>query len=153
MLIGVHTTKGAVYFAETTGAAKKFVVTKIRRIEFQISASSDWANLLKDVGTILSHPVEGNPVPVAILKCSDGRFGSSLEAIKAEVLVELAAIQKNLPIIPVSPQSLRSALNCPSGVKWQERSKELFNSQGEHKYWIQGANGAAAAAFKAACSL
>ena len=68
--------------------------------------------------------------------------------MKAEGVVQLAAHEHGFTIVSVKPQGLKSALGCGSGEQWQAKSKELFNADGDHKYWSQGANGAAAAAYK-----
>ncbi len=149
MNIGVNATKDAVFFAETHGCGQQFVVASIRRIKFQLQAANDLNDLLHNISTVLDHDVQDAPVSVAILKCSGGQYGSSVEAIKAEAIAELAAVQKGLTVTGVAPQSLKKALGCIAGQKWQDRSKQIFNVDGQHSYWAQGANGAVAAAFKA----
>jgi hypothetical protein len=149
MILGLNATKEAIFVAETQGEGLKFLASKVQRIQFQIQQPSDLTDLLQTISTILDHS-PGVVQSIAILKCSGGQYGSSVEAIKAEAIAELVAVQKGLKIIQVTPQSLKKALSCPAGQKWQDRAKELFNADGRHKYWSQGANGAVSAAFKAA---
>jgi len=87
---------------------------------------------------------------LALLGSSSGRFKSSLEAIKAEAITELAAAESALPIVKVTAASLKKALGCATGQKWQARAGERFNGTGRHKNWSQGAAGAVAAALKVA---
>jgi Holliday junction resolvasome RuvABC endonuclease subunit len=150
MIFGVNATKEAIFIAETDGTAEQFSVINVRRIKFQIEKASDLTDLLQNISTVLDHDAHSSAASVAILKCSGGQYGSSVEAIKAEAIAELAAIQKGLTVTEVAPQSLKKALSCAAGVKWQERSKQMFNANGQHGYWSQGANGAVSAAFKAA---
>lgn len=151
MIFGINATKDAIFVAETQGTGGEFSVTKVRRIKFEIDKASDLADLLQNVSTVLDHP-HASATSVAILKCFGGQFGSSVEAIKAEAIAELAAVQKGLLVNEIAPQSLKKALGCSAGEKWQLRAKLMFNDNGQHSYWAQGANGAVAAAFKAATS-
>ena len=89
---------------------------------------------------------------IALLASSSGRFKSSVEAIKAEAITELAAAKSGLTVVRVTAASLKQALGCATGQKWQARAAELFNPTGRHKNWSQGAAGAAAAALKVAGS-
>jgi hypothetical protein len=87
---------------------------------------------------------------IALLKCSSGRFGSCLEAIKGEAMIELAAAQRGLRVVKVAPQSLKKTLGCATDQKWRDRAGELFNPDGKHRNWSTGAAGAVAVAFKVA---
>lgn len=149
MIFGVNATKEAIFIVETHGTGQQFSVAKVRRIRFQLEKSADLADLLQNISTVFDHDFSSE-VAVAVLKCSGGQYGSSVEAIKAEAITELAAVQKALRVTEIAPQSLKKALGCAAGEKWQERAKQLFNASGEHSYWSQGANGAASAAFKVA---
>ena len=148
MLVGVNATKDAIFIAETGDDDCQFVVTKITRLQFQIATSEDLAELLKNLKTLLGSLVDDEPGTIALLCCSSGQYGSSVEAVKAEAMAQLAAHEMNISVTPVKPQSLKSALGCAATEKWQARSKELLNPDGQHKHWSEGANGAAAAAYK-----
>ena len=87
---------------------------------------------------------------MAILRRSGGRFGSSVGAIKAEAVTELAAFQKGLPVVGVAPQSLKKALGCAKGVKWRAMAKLKFNKNDQHKHWAQGVDGAVSVAYTVA---
>jgi len=150
MTFGVSTTKKAVFIAETHGAGKTFVVDKVRRVPFQLRHASDLADLQKTLAAVLDPKTKRATRSVALLKCSGGRFTSALEAIKAEAMTELAALQNGLPIIEVRPQSLKKTLGCAEGQKWRERAKQLFNKNGAHDPWPKGLDGAISAAYKAA---
>ena len=104
------------------------------------------------MSTVLDHGPHPDAVSLAVLKCSGGKYGSSVEAIKAEAIAELAAVQKGLPVIEVAPQSLKKALECSAAEKWQQRAKQMFNANGQHRYWSEGADGAVSAAFKVAAT-
>ncbi len=150
MIFGVSATKAAVVIAETKGAGGKFVVTAIRPIPFQVRSGDDLAELLKSLTTFFDRKSSGPRPVIALLKCSSGRFGSCLEAIKGEAMVELAATQRGLGVIKVVPQSLKKALGCAPEQKWRDRAAERFNPKGKQRNWSKGAAGAVAVAFKVA---
>ena len=150
MVIGINSTKDAIFIAETSGAGEAFDVKKITRLQFELSGASDLVDLLKTLKTLLANLRDQECETAAILCCSSGQYGSSIEAVKAEAVVQLAAHECGFTVAAVKPQSLKSALDCEKGEQWQAKSKELLNADGIHKYWSQGANGAAAAAYKAA---
>ena len=148
MIFGVNATKSAVVIAETKGVGDKFVITAIRPIPFQVRSGDDLAELLQRLITLFDRKGVG-PV-IALLKCSSGRFGSCLEAIKGEAMVELAAAQRGLRVVKVPPQSLKKTLGCATDQKWRDRAAELFNPKGKLRNWSKGAAGAVAVAFKVA---
>jgi hypothetical protein len=150
MIFGVNSTKTAVVVAETKGAGDKFVITAIRPIPFQVRTGDDLAELLQNLITILDRKGKGAGSVIALLKCSSGRFGSCLEAIKGEAMVELAASQRGLRVVKVAPQGLKKTLGCAMDQKWRDRAGELFNPAGKRRNWSKGAAGAVAVAFKVA---
>ena len=150
MIFGINATKSAIIVAETRGAGSRFVITSIRSIPFQVRFGDDLAELLRSLCALLDRKGRGEGSVVALLKCSSGRFGSCLEAIKGEAMVELAAFQHGLRVIKVAPQSLKKSLGCAMDQKWRDRANELFNSDGKRKNWSKGAIGAVAVAFKVA---
>jgi hypothetical protein len=148
MIFGVNATKSAVVIAETKGVGDKFVITAIRPIPFQVRSGNDLAELLQRLITLFD--LKGVGSVIALLKCSSGRFGSCLEAIKGEAMVELAAVQRGLRVVKVAPQSLKKTLGCATDQKWRDRAAELFNPKGKLRNWSKGAAGAVAVAFKVA---
>ena len=150
MLFGANATKSAVVIAEVKGAGDKFVITAIRPIPFQVRSGSGLADLLQSLLTIFDRKGKGAGSVIALLKCSSGRFGSCLEAIKGEAMIELAASQRGLRVVKVAPQSLKKTLGCATDQKWRDRAGELFNSNDKHRNWSRGAAGAVAVAFKVA---
>ena len=150
MIFGINATKSAVVVAETKGAGGKFVVTIIRPIPFQAGCGTDLSELLQSLGTLLHRKGNGTDLVIALLKCSSGRFGSCLEAIKGEAMVELAAFQRGLRVVKVAPQSLKKSLGCAPDQKWRDRAAELFNPCAKHQNWSKGGAGAVAVAFKVA---
>ena len=150
MILGINATKSAIIIAETRGAGRRFVITAIRSIPFQVRFGDELAELLRSFSALIGHKRKGAGSVVALLKCSSGRFGSCLEAIKGEAIVELAAFQYGLRVIKVAPQSLKKSLGCAMDQKWRDRANELFNPSGKRKHWSKGAAGAVAAAFKVA---
>ena len=148
MIFGLSATKSAVMVAQTKGASAKFVVTTIRAVPFQVLSGDDLARLLKTLTSLFAPKAKGRGPVLALLKCSSGRFGSCLEAIKGEAMIELAAAQLGLRTVWVAPQSLKKALGCKTNQKWRERAGELFNADGKRPNWSKGAAGAIAAAFK-----
>jgi hypothetical protein len=85
---------------------------------------------------------------VAIRQCSAGRFGSSLQAIKSEALVEYSCDKRHLRFKLAHPSGFRAMLKCKEDQKWQLRANELFNGNGRIKNFDDGIDGAAAAAYK-----
>lgn len=153
MILGISTTKSAVIIAVTRGTAGKFVLATLRPIPFQVCSGADLAELLQKLVTLFNRPGRGARNVIALLKCSSGRFGSCLEAIKAEAMIELAAAQCGRPIIKVVPQSLKKPLGGPPEQKWRERAAELFNPDGKRPHWSKGAAGAVAVAYKVAVEI
>ena len=150
MIFGVAATRTAVVIAETKGAGDKFVIIAIRPVPFEVRAGDTLAELLRCLSTIFDRGSRGASPTIALLKCSSGRFGSCLEAIKGEAITELAAFQKGLRVVKVAPQSLKRALGCAADQKWRDRAAERFNPDGKRRNWSKGAAGAVAVAFKAA---
>ena len=150
MLFGVNATRSAVVIAETRGAGGKFVITAIRPVPFQVRSGDDLAELLQSLIALFDRKGSGAGSVIALLKCSSGRFGSCLEAIKGEAMVELAAAQRGLRVVKIAPQSLKKALGCATDQKWRDRAAELFNPDGKRRNWSKGAAGAVAVAFKVA---
>lgn len=150
MIFGVNATKSAVVIAESKGAGDKFVLTAIRPVAFQVRSGADLLELLKTLGTLFDPKGQGAGSLIALLKCSSVRFGSGLEAIKGEAMVELAAAQGGHRVIKVAPQSLKKTLACATDQKWRDRAGELFNPDGKRPNWSKGAAGAVAVAFKVA---
>lgn len=152
MIFGVNATKSAVVVAQTKGAGDRFVVMNIRPISFQVGGGADLAELLQRLGALFTPKGKGRAAPavIALLKCSSGRFGSCLEAIKGEAMLELAAFQRGLRVVKVAPQSLKKALGGAPDQKWRDRAGERFNPDGKCRNWSKGAAGAVAVAFKVA---
>ena len=150
MILGISTTKSAIIIAETKGAGDKFVITAIRPIPFQVRTGDDLVELLQSLITLFDCKGRGAGSVIALLKCSSGRFGSCLEAIKGEAMIELAAFQRGLRVVKVAPQSLKKTLGCATDQKWRDRAGELFNPDGKQRNWSKGAAGAVAVAFKVA---
>ncbi len=150
MLFGVNATRSAVVVAGTKGAGDKFHITTIRPIPFQVRSGDDLAVLLQSLIALFDRKGRGAGTSIALLKCSSGRFGSCLEAIKGEAMVELAAAQRGLPVVKVAPQSLKKTLGCATDQKWRDRAAERFNPDGKLRHWSKGAAGAVAVAFKVA---
>jgi len=150
MIFGVNATRSAVVIVETKGAGDKFVVTAIRPVPFQVRSGDDLAELLQSLIALFDRKGRGAGSVIALLKCSSGRFGSCLEAIKGEAMVELAAAQRGLRVVKVAPQSLKKTLGCATDQKWRDRAAELFNPDGKRRNWSKGAAGAVAVAFKVA---
>ena len=112
MIFGIAATKSAVVIAETKGTGNKFAITAIRSMPFEVQSGDHLAELLRCLTTIFGRGARGASLTIALLKCSSGRFGSCLEAIKGEAITELAAFQKGLRVVKVAPQSLKSTLGC-----------------------------------------
>ena len=150
MILGISTTKSAVVIAKTRGLGGKFAITTIQPIPFQVRSGDDLTELLQSLITLFDRKGRGAGPVIALLKCSSGRFGSCLEAIKGEAMVELAAVQRGLRVVKVAPQSFKKTLGCATDQKWRDRAAELFNPDGKHRNWSKGAAGAVAVAFKVA---
>jgi hypothetical protein len=104
VIFGVAATKSAVVIAETKGTGDKFAITAIRPIPFEARSGDNLAELLRCLITIFDRGGRGASSTIALLKCSSGRFGSCLEAIKGEAITELAAFQKGLRVLRLRPR-------------------------------------------------
>ncbi len=150
MILGISTTKSAIIIAETQGGRDYFTITKLKPIPFAVLTGDDLAELLQTLLTLFTPKGKGADPVIALLKCSSGRFGSCLEAIKGEAMVELAATQLGLRLLKITPQSLKKTLGGAPAQKWRDRAAELFNPEGKNSHWSKGAAGAVSAAFQAA---
>lgn len=149
MIFGVSCTRDAVVIAQTAGSGETFAIKAITSIRFQARSGADLAELLARLVVIFDRGRRRHSA-IALLGSSSGRFKSSIEAIKAEAITELAAVESGLPIIKATPASLKAVLGCAAGQKWQARAAERFNPKGRYENWSQGAAGATAAALKVA---
>ena len=150
MIFGVSPTKDAVVVAETKNSGETFAITAITSIQFQARSGDDLTDLRHRLISIFNRAGKSPRSTVALLGSSSGRFKSSVEAIKAEAITELAAAEHGLPVVRVTAASLKKALGCTAGQTWHVRAEERFNPAGRQKNWSHGAAGAAAAAFKVA---
>jgi ethanolamine utilization protein EutA (predicted chaperonin) len=150
MIFGVSPTKNTVVIAQAAGSGETFVIKSITSIQFQARSGADLRALLKRLVVIFDRGGKRRRSTIALLASSSGRFKSSVEAIKAEAITELAAADSSLPIVRVTAASLKKVLGCSAGQKWQARAAERFNPTARHKNWSKGAAGATAAALKVA---
>ncbi len=150
MIFGVSATKNAVVIAQATGSGKAFAIKSIRSIQFQARSGDGLAELLQRLLVLFGRGPKSRRSTIALLASSSGRFKSSVEAIKAEAIAELAAAESGHPVVTVTASSLKKALGSATGQKWQARAKERFNPTDRYKNWSKGAAGAAAAALKVA---
>jgi len=148
MIFGVSPTKNTVVIAQAAASGETFVIKSITSIQFQARSGADLRALLKRLVVIFDRGGKRRRSTIALLASSSGRFKSSVEAIKAEAITELAAADSGLPVVRVTPASLKKVLCCSAGQKWQARAAERFNPKGRHKNWSKGAAGATAAALK-----
>jgi hypothetical protein len=150
MIFGVSPTREAVVIAQTTGSGETFAIKSIRPMQFQARSGDDLTELLRRLVVVFDRGNRSRRSTIALLGSSSGRFKSSVEAIKAEAVIQLAAAETGLPVVKVTAASLKKVLGCATGQKWQARAGERFNPTGRHKNWSHGAAGAAAAALKVA---
>jgi ethanolamine utilization protein EutA (predicted chaperonin) len=150
MIFGVSPTRDAVVIVRTTGKEEAFVIKSITSIQFQARSGDDLTKLLQRLAAMFDRGGKSRRSTIALLGSSSGRFKSSVEAIKAEAITELAAAERGLPIVKITAASLPKVLGCTKGQKWHARAGERFNPAGRHKNWSKGAAGAAAAALKVA---
>ena len=150
MIFGVSPSKAAVVIAHTTGSGKTFVIKSIKSIQFQARSGDDLTELLHALIVIFDRGSKSRHSTIALHGSSSGRFKSSVEAIKAEAITELAAAESGLPVVRVTAASLKKALGCATGQTWQARAAERFNPTGHHRNWSRNAAGAVAAALKIA---
>jgi len=150
MIFGVSPTRDAVVIAQAAGSGQTFVIKSITSIQFQARSGSDLAELLQRLVVIFERGTNRRRSTIALLGSSSGRFKSSVEAIKAEAIIELAAAESGVPVVRVTSASLKKALGCATGQKWQACAAERFNPNDRLKNWSKGAAGATAAALKVA---
>jgi hypothetical protein len=150
MILGVSPTRDAVVIAHTTGSGETFAIKSITSIQFEAGSGDDLTDLLQRLAAIFDRGGGRRRSTLALLGSSSGRFKSSVEAIKAEAVTEVAAVQSGVAVVKVTAASLKKVLGCAAGQKWQARAGERFNGDGRHENWSKGAAGAAAAALKVA---
>jgi len=150
MIFGVSATRNAVVIVHTTGSRETFAIKSITSIPFEARSGDDLAALLQRLALIFDRSGHKQRSTLALLGSASGRFKSSVEAIKAEAITELAAAQSGLPVVKTTAAGLKKVLGCAAGQKWQARAEERFNPAGRLKNWSQGAAGAAAVALKVA---
>jgi hypothetical protein len=150
MIFGVSPTKDAVVIAYTAGSGETFAIKSITSIRFQGRSGDDLTVLLRRLVGIFERGGTSRRSIIALLASASGRFKSSIEAIKAEAITELAAVESGLPLVRVTVVSVKGALGCATGQTWQARAAERFNPTGRYANWSQGAAGATAAALKVA---
>ena len=148
MIFGVSLTKDAVVVVQTRGSGETFAITSIKPIQFQTRSGDDLADLRHRLIGLFGRAGKRHRSTIALLGSSSGRFKSSVEAIKAEAITELAAAETGLPVVRVTAASLKKALGCAPSEKWHACARERFNPSGRQKNWSRGAAGAAAAALK-----
>src|ERR1700682_928125 len=119
MIFGVSPTRNAVVITQTTGAGETFVIRSIKSIQFQARSGDDLTELLRRLVVIFDRGRKSRRSTVALLGSSSGRFKSSIEAIKAEAITELAAAENGLLVVRVSAASFKKVLGCVTGQKWQ----------------------------------
>ena len=150
MILGVSPTRDAVVIAHTTGSGDTFVIKSIVSVQFKTASGQDLTALLQRLAAAFERAGKSRRSRIALLGSSSGRFKSSVESIKAETIVELAAAGSGVPVVRVTAASLKYVLGCSAGQKWQARAEELFYPTGHRKNLSRGAAGAAAAALKVA---
>jgi ethanolamine utilization protein EutA (predicted chaperonin) len=150
MIFGVSPTRDAVVIAQTAGSGETFVIKSITSIQFQARSGNDLTELLRRLVGVFERGTKSRRSTIALLGSSSGRFKSSVEAIKAEAIIELAAAESGLPVVRVTAASLKKVLGCATGQKWQTCAAERFNPKGRLKNWSRGAAGATTAALKVA---
>jgi ethanolamine utilization protein EutA (predicted chaperonin) len=150
MIFGVSPTKGAVVITKTAGSGESFAIKSITSIQFHARSGDDLTQLLRRLVVVFGGGSKNRRSTIALLASSSGRFKSSVEAIKAEAVTELAAAKSGLPVVKVTAASLKKVLGCATGQKWQARAAERFNPRGRFENWSKGAAGATAAALKVA---
>ena len=151
MMFGVCPTKNAVVIARTTGSGNTFAITSITSIEFQTRSGDDLTELLRRLVDVFNR--EGKrPGARRSHSSRPRRAGSSLPSKPSRQRPSRSspAVESGLPVVRVTAASLKTALGCTPGQKWQARAAERFNSTGRYRNWSPGAAGAAAAALKVA---
>ncbi|HUE88592.1 MAG TPA: hypothetical protein VMO26_21145 [Vicinamibacterales bacterium] len=111
MNFGVSPTKEAVVIARTAGSGETFVIKSITSIPFQARSGADLIELLRRLVVIFDRG-KSRRSTIALLASSSGRFKSSVEAIKAEAITELAAAERGLPVVRVTAASQKGPQVC-----------------------------------------
>ena len=115
MIFGVSPTKDAVVIAQTTGSGETFVIKSITSIQFQARSGDDLTGLLRRLVALFEPAGKRRRSTIALLGSSSGRFKSSIEAIKAEAITEVAAAESGLLVVRVTAASLQRILRCAPG--------------------------------------
>src|SRR5476649_1952528 len=146
-ILGINCTSDAVFIAVTEGAGEDFNIVSTDRLTFSIEGADGIRALHHAIRTVLSGAKKEGGNRIAVNKCFSGSRGSSVDAIKAEAIMELVAFSElALDIERVAPHGFRSLLKCDPGQEWRPRAKQFFNPNGEIKHWSR-TDGAVCAAY------
>jgi hypothetical protein len=144
-IVGITASKDFLYLAMTTGQKAHFLVTHYHRI---LVDANDWPSFVATLSTHLSsYNAQDNIQCVAVACCASGRYGASPEAFKAEGFAELKSQELGYIISSITKQGLLKHIGCPSGQRWQDYAKQLFNAQKQIKHFSSGYDAAISAAY------
>jgi hypothetical protein len=93
------------------------VIKSITSIQFQARSGDDLTQLLQLLVVIFGRGGKSGRSAIALLGSSSGRFKSSVEAIKAEAITELAAAESGLAVVRVTAASLKKSPRLCNGTQ------------------------------------
>jgi hypothetical protein len=83
------------------------VIKSITSIQFQARSGDDLTELLQRLVVRFDRSGKSRRSMITLLGSSSGRFTSSIEAIKADAITELAPAQSGLPVVRVTAASFK----------------------------------------------
>lgn len=147
---GCNVTAGAIYFVEVSYKGGKFSVAPPKRLATPGADTQALSRALETVRALLVPTGDGEPVTdLAFFGCMSGQRGSSVESIKAETIVQLAADSLGIKVHIFHPASFYKSFKNADGRNWSERARGVIDPERQVPYWNSGVDGAICAAARA----
>jgi hypothetical protein len=148
-IISMACTANGVSIVHTTAKKHNFSILFHERF---VVVPGKWASFVQSIDSVLQSIIKAQkPSHYVIVKAATGRYSAGADTFKAEGFVEYVLEKSGLPVTHITKQSLPKALSCPKGEqKWQDKAKQMFNSENTIKGFKDGYDAACAGAFSKA---
>lgn len=144
--IGFNVVKDHAFFA-IAEFGEQPQLKKVDRTPYNTDNADGIAVAFDAFKALLRHLKEIYPeAKFSFLASSAGQYGSSIETIKAEGILQLAARHMGVEFHKITPQTLPKKLGLEKGVKWKPHMMSTYNAEKQWKQFGSGGDGAAAAA-------
>ena len=145
--VGFNVVKDHIFYAVAEFGMPKFDLQKVDKVPYSMESGDQMALAFDSIKALLKHLQNTHPdATYSFLASSAGQYGSSVETIKAEGILQLAARHIGIDLKKITPQSLPKRLGIDKGVKWKPYLAETYNAEKKWKQFGSGGDGAVAAA-------